>query len=138
MVFSLPKEGTAVMPKALFILFLLCLMLCSICNPVRGESTKKESSAKTSSMSYEDLLTAFKNIREGMGQQEVRKLLGVPDRVEGRDPDQTWFDELWTYKFHKLPGYPVGNSRKALWEGKVMLLNGKVVHTRRIGWLETR
>ena len=89
-------------------------------------------------MSYEDFLTAFKNIREGMGQQEVRKLLGAPDRVQGRDPDQTWFDELWTYEFHKLPGYPVGNSRKALWEGKVMLLNGKVVHTRRIGWLETR
>jgi len=45
----------------------------------------------------------LKKIKKGMGQEEVRNLLGAPDLASGEDPDQTWFDEEWTCDLHKLP-----------------------------------
>lgn len=120
------------------ILICLCLALCFICGPVKGESTKKESSAKTSPMSYQEALTAFEKIKEGMGQKEVRKLLGAPDRATGKDPDNTRYDEEWIYDFRKSAGYPKENATKAVWEGHIYFLDGKVLHTRRIGFLGRR
>ena len=87
-------------------------------------------------MGYEDSLKAFNKITEGMGQEEVIRLLGPPDSRSPRDPEETWYDELWIYDFRKLDGYPRADTRKAAWKGNIMFLNRKVVHTRVIGWLE--
>lgn len=124
------------MPKAQFILFVSCLVLCSICSPVTAQSQKKQDPTLTLPMSYQDSLIVFERIKKGMGQEEVRNLLGAPDRVRGEDPDQSWFDEVWTYDFRKLADYPEADSRRAAWEGTIMFLKRKVVHTRKIGWLE--
>jgi outer membrane protein assembly factor BamE (lipoprotein component of BamABCDE complex) len=114
----------------------LCLLACFIGDPAGGETSKEKGSARTSPMSYQDSLTAFDKIRKGMGSQEVRKLLGAPDRVTGKDPDQTSYDEVWTYDFRKRTGYPRESASKEIWEGQLNFLGGKVVHTRKIGFLE--
>jgi hypothetical protein len=129
-------EGAEEMPKAQCLVFVLCLVLSSISSPVAAQSPKEQGAIVTLPMSYQDLLKAFAKIKKGMGQEEVRNLLGAPDRISGEDPDQTWFDEEWMYDFRNLAGYPKADSLRAVWEGTVMFLKRKVVHTRKIGWLE--
>lgn len=87
-------------------------------------------------MNYRNSLAAFEKIKEGMGQPEVCHLLGEPDRVQRGGPDQTWYDESWTYDFRKTADYPKADNLRAVWEGVIMFLNQKVVHARNIRWLE--
>ncbi len=110
-------------------------MLSGACSPARGQGLSKEECRKTLSLNYADSIKAFEKITKGMGQDEVCNLLGSPDRISGKDPDQTWYDEKWTYDFRKLAGSPT-KAREGVWEGTVMFHNQKVVHTREIGWLE--
>jgi outer membrane protein assembly factor BamE (lipoprotein component of BamABCDE complex) len=123
-------------PKTQVLLFVLCLVLGCAYSAKGEQSLKKENSIITSAESYQDSLEAFEKIKEGMGQEQVRNLLGAPDRVNRGDSDQSWYDESWTYDFRKLAGYPKGNNLRAVWEGTIMFLNREVVHTRKIGWLE--
>jgi hypothetical protein len=124
------------MPKAQLVIFVLCLVLSCTCSPAGGQTPREEDSITASPMSYQGSLIAFQQIEAGVGQEEVRSLLGAPDRVDRGDPDQTWYDESWRYDFRKLPGYPKADNLRAVWEGTIMFLNREVVHTRKIGWLE--
>lgn len=103
---------------------------------MNAQGQTKDECRKILNLNYQDSVKAFEKIRKGMGQLEVCSLLGTPDRAHGKDPDQTWYDESWTYDFKKHAGFPKTDIRKADWEGDVMFLHRKVVHTRKIGWLE--
>ena len=116
--------------------FLLFVLLSGTCCHAGGQGPEKEDDVISSHMDYENSLRTFKTITEGMGQEEVARLLGTPDRKAPGDPDETWYEESWTYDFRKRAGYPRSDTRRAAWKGNIMFLNGKVVHTRVIGWLE--
>lgn len=133
---SSPGKYHKTMKISQIFIFVLCMVLSCSYSSAGGQDLGKEESIAVSSMSYQDSLKAFETIREGMGQQEVRNLLGAPDRVIRGDSDQSWYDESWSYDFRKRPGYPKADNLRAVWEGAVMFLNRKVVHTRKIGWLE--
>lgn len=124
------------MPKTLCLLLVLGLALGWGCRSTGEQGLKQAGSSMTSPMSYQVSLDAFDRIEERMEQSEVRTLLGNPDRVHRGDPGGNWYDESWTYDFRKLDGFPKMDKMRAIWEGTVMFLKGKVVHTRKIGWLE--